>query len=84
MGRTSEKEDSEESRGGVDYGDGTGPPDNPPTPDSLNHNYLESKLFAAAGAASFNFSMAAALAADSLAGNKLILFSSARYAYLVL
>uniref|UniRef100_A0A8D9AMB8 Broad-complex core protein isoform 6 n=3 Tax=Cacopsylla melanoneura TaxID=428564 RepID=A0A8D9AMB8_9HEMI len=31
------------------------------------HSYLDSKIFAAAGA-SFNFSMAAALAADSLAG----------------
>lgn len=37
--------------------------------DSLQgaHSYLDSKIFAAAGA-SFNFSMAAALAADSLAG----------------
>lgn len=34
---------------------------------SVHQNYLDSKLFAVAGA-SFNFSMAAALAADSLAG----------------
>lgn len=35
---------------------------------SGHQSYLDSKLFAVAGA-SFNFSMAAALAADSLAGN---------------
>lgn len=38
-----------------------------------HHSYLDSKFFAAAGA-TFNFSMAAAMAADSLAGKCPILF----------
>lgn len=38
-----------------------------------HHSYLDSKFFAAAGA-TFNFSMAAAMAADSLAGEKRSIF----------
>uniref|UniRef100_A0A146L2N0 Broad-complex core protein isoforms 1/2/3/4/5 n=2 Tax=Lygus hesperus TaxID=30085 RepID=A0A146L2N0_LYGHE len=74
-----ERDDSNDSGGEVTSesgglgggGGGVGPPHLPPQlpdpDDSIQsaHNYLDSKLFAGAG---FNFSMAAALAADSLAG----------------
>ncbi|XP_014272325.1 broad-complex core protein isoforms 1/2/3/4/5 isoform X5 [Halyomorpha halys] len=62
-----EKDDSGDSGGEMEAGPPHLPPQLPDPDDSMPsaHNYLDSKLFAGPG---FQFSMAAALAADSLAG----------------
>lgn len=70
-----EKEDSGDSGGELEPGPPHLPPSLPDHDDSIQsaHSYLDSKLFAASG---FQFSMAAALAADSLAGNRPTAFQS--------